>query len=97
MARLLMLVVASAVSMLTMRACASESSATKPDDVARIGVEGICANQQAVAAAGSSDDPDPTTVTLPADLAAGLKDADPGAASLLSQAASCETAETTSP
>ena len=95
MARVLMMVVASAVSLLTMRACQSSgsSSTTDPSDVARTGVEGLCANQQAVTAAGSPDD-SLSPVTLPPDLAAGLKGADPDAAALLSQATSCGAATT---
>src|SRR4051794_38007181 len=80
----------SAIGVMTMRSCQSSSSSSpsNPLNVARTGTAGICANAQAVNDAGSVDDSVPV-VTLPPDLAAKLAKADPAAAAVVAQAATC--------
>ena len=85
------------LGVMTMRSCQS-TPATSPanaDNLARQGVAGVCANQQAVNAASGSDDSVPA-VTIPPGLADSLSKADPAAAAVLAQATTCPT-ETTEP
>lgn len=76
----------------TMRSCQSSgtTSPASPSNVARNGVSGICADRRAVEDAGGADDPAPA-VTLPPDLVARLRQADPAAAAIADQATTCPT------
>jgi hypothetical protein len=91
------LAVSCLLGVMTMRSCQSApaTSPANPDNLARQGVAGICANQQAVNAASGSDDSVPP-VTLPPGLADSLGKADPAVAAVLAQATACPT-ETTEP
>ena len=90
MGTLMGLVITLVLSVVTMRSCQSSdpSSPSNPENVARHATTGVCADQQAVVAAGSVDDTVPA-VTLPPDLAARLSKADPTAAAILGQASDC--------
>jgi len=86
------LLVTGVLGVMTMHSCqsTSTSSPANPLNFATNGVAGACANQRAVAAAGSPDDAAPP-VTLPPDLAAQLQKADPAVARALGNATTCTT------
>src|SRR5689334_8882844 len=94
---LVALAVSCVLSVMTMRSCQSTpaTSPANPDNLARQGVAGLCANQQAVNAASGSDDSVPP-VTLPPGLADSLGKTDPAVAAVLAQAMTCPP-ETTEP
>jgi hypothetical protein len=94
---LMALVISCILGVMTLRSCqsTSPSSPANPANLARNGVQGVCAERQAVADNGSSDDPAPA-VTLPPNLASKLGKADPSVAAVLAGATNCTTT-TTSP
>jgi hypothetical protein len=93
---LMALLISGILGAMTLRSCqsSSPSSPSNPANVARNGVAGVCANRQAVADAGSPDDPAPA-VTLPPDLTSRLGKADPGLAKVVAGAANCSASTTT--
>jgi len=91
------LAISCVLGVMTMRSCqrAPATSPANPDNLARQGVAGVCANQEAVQAASGADGPTPP-VTLPPGLADSLSKADPAVAAVVAQATTCPT-ETTQP
>jgi hypothetical protein len=89
------LLVSCVLTAMTMHSCGrSATSPASPVNVARNVTAGVCANRQAVTDAGSGDEAAPD-VTLPPDVAARLHHADPSAAAIVAQAATCPTDTTT--
>ena len=84
------LVISTGMGAMTLRSCqpSAPTSPSNPVNLAKTGVAGLCANQQAINDAGSPDDSVPA-VTLPADLANKLGAADPNAAAIVAGATNC--------
>src|SRR5437763_4673078 len=91
------LLVSGGLSVAAMHSCQSTptSSPVAPSNVAKNAVAGICANQRAVAAAGSGDD-SVSPVTMPPDLAQQLRQIDRAAGAVVDHAVTCPT-ETITP
>ena len=87
---------AAGLGVMTMRSCTSSpaTSPSNPANVATNGVAAVCANRQAVDAAGGPDETLPP-VTLPPDLAGSLQKADPGIAAAVAGATNCASPTTT--
>src|SRR5581483_7953211 len=88
------LALSAALGIAGLRSCqpSPPGSPIAPTNVLRNGTAGVCANQQAVVAAGAPDDPVPT-VAVPSNLADALDQVDPSAAAALRQATTCPTTQ----